>query len=236
LDDNNIEEFPIEICDCPLLERLSIKGNKLKELPEELAKLRKLERLDLMDNRFQSLPYVLLDWGNTFALNHRWGFSIETTFFNNTKIFDLLNKKAFKVLSRADKINYFKLFANVEIQISNLSQMTVRKAMNAKVTAVADNALEYLTKNSAQTIQAGSEILILGKTAGEKNALISQIETCGLQHTTKLKDSTTHVLVSSRSNKKLDKLPEAMHWNWITEVQLIHYMDKVQPSFFDGNG
>jgi Leucine-rich repeat (LRR) protein len=231
LDDNNIEEFPVEVCDCPLLERLTIKGNKLKELPEELAKLRKLDRLDLMDNRFQSLPYVLLDWGDTFALNHRWGFSIDSTLFHNAKIFDLLNKKAFKVLSRSDKVHYFKLFSKDKIQISNLSQMTVRKAINAKVTAVADSALEYLTQKSASTIQLGSEVLILGKIAGEKNKLISQIEACGLQYTTKLKDSTTHVLVSSRSNKKLDKLPDTIHWNWITEVQLMYYIDKIQPSF-----
>ena len=231
LDNNDFKEFPIEICDCKLLANFSIRGNQLEELPEDLAKLKKLNRAAFTNNKFKQLPYILLDFGNTFALNHRWGFSIEPSLFNNAPLFELLNKKAFQQLSRAEKIDYFKLFIKDDKQMETLPHTTIRKALNAKVSVVADNALDYLTKGAADSLKIGSELLILGKTTRAKSDLLTQIEACGLKTTTKIKDSTTHILVSARGNKKLEKLPEEVHWHWITEAQLIHYMDKVQPSF-----
>ena len=100
--------------------------------------------------------------------------------YNNAKLFDLLNKKAFKALTREGKIDYYHIFINDHEEMSKLGEMTLRQALNAKVTIVADNALDYLTKESGKGLSTTSKLLIWGKTTKEKPALIAQMESCGI--------------------------------------------------------
>ncbi|WP_460503575.1 leucine-rich repeat domain-containing protein, partial [Hymenobacter agri] len=60
LTDNQLEELPAEIGNCPQLQKLMLAGNQLTALPETLAHCTNLELLRIAANRLTALPAWLL--------------------------------------------------------------------------------------------------------------------------------------------------------------------------------
>ncbi|WP_175921707.1 leucine-rich repeat-containing protein kinase family protein [Burkholderia latens] len=60
LTDNEIDELPAGIGDCPRLQKLMLAGNRLRALPAEMAACRALELVRVSANRLDALPDWLL--------------------------------------------------------------------------------------------------------------------------------------------------------------------------------
>lgn len=235
LENNAFEIFPEAISSCVAMYNIDLEGNKIQNLPESLSNLKELKSINLRNNQFEYLPEVLLDWTHTFALDAKSLFSIEPKayeeFYEKSNIFNLVQLSGFQNLSRVDKIIHFKLYIDDPNQIALLNHKDIRAALNSKVSLVADNALKYLTQTAGDSLNANSRILILGKTSKDKETLQEQLTSCGLYICKNIQDNPSHILVSSKGNKNLEKLPEIVHWQWITEAQVNQYIDLVQPTF-----
>lgn len=64
----NLEAFPIEVCQLPNLEMLSLSGQNIKTLPAEIGNLKKLKELYLYANAFMKLPNEICNLTNLVNL------------------------------------------------------------------------------------------------------------------------------------------------------------------------
>ncbi|MCP4442797.1 MAG: hypothetical protein GY810_28160 [Aureispira sp.] len=228
LDNNSFKEFPMALCSLTGLCDLFLRSNKLKALPIELSKLNNLYNFYIEKNKFTAFPPVLFNW---YSFSKAFILSFDKKLSNNKDILSFLQKKSFRALSSIEQQLCFDLFCYKKTVLKKMKLEHFYYGLNSRVPKVSENALEYLTAQQAPVFKKGDEVLILGKTSRKKSELSKQLKNCGLKYTTKIKDSTTHVLISARNNKGLDKLPSKVHWNWIIESDLINYLDKIQPSY-----
>jgi Leucine-rich repeat (LRR) protein len=235
LNNNSFSDFPDVVCNCKKLFALELASNQLTSIPYDIYKLSQLKNFNIQKNNFTSFPPALFNWYSYSACKstriYEWGFRLEKSFSNGKKTDDFLANKLFKSLPRDEQLLCFNIFCNHNSVLQKMNILSLYYGLNSRVPIVSDNVLDFLTAQQAPDINVGDEILILGKTTRKKSELTKQLKNCGLKYTTKIKDSTTHVLISSRSNKGLEKLPPDIHWNWIIESELINYLDKIQPTY-----
>ncbi|MCP4442616.1 MAG: hypothetical protein GY810_27220 [Aureispira sp.] len=240
LNNNKFSTFPKVVCELLKLQSLQLYNNQLTEdLPKELFLLPKLEKLGIGKNQFKNFPYVVLAWFQAQKYSY-WTLSVDKELRNNVYLGDIhkfLQSASYKKLEPRFRNGIFDLFINDKNRITLLSQELLLLAINLANTTVAISALDaLLLRSKAKKLEKGSELVILGKTTKGKKELIALMKDCGLKYSTKVTENTTHVLLSVRSNKGLDKLPEIVSWSWITEAILTAYLDKVQPSFLVEKG
>lgn len=228
---SNLTTFPAMLSQCKALKTLQLRSNKITTIPEGLLGFYALEDLDLVDNPIAHFPSVLLEWWSQIGSDPKKMFYINPSLYANCTITKLFKSKYFAPLDRVDKQYYFDLYCNHLLAIEKIPTLALQSALNAKISLVADHALTFLTQNTLPILTPNSEIVLLGKTKQPKKELVTKLEACGLKTSTKLSPNTTHIMVSSRSNKGLDKLPNTVTWNWITEAQLMQYIDQVNPAY-----
>lgn len=233
LKNNQLHFFPTAFCQCETLTHLYISGNPMRDLPQELEALKNLEVFHAQNIPFRKFPTVLLGWKNTWAKPTKELFQIDKNLYHGTgqELWRLLQSKTFSNFNIKEKKQYFSLYNKDNKQIAKLPKAVIRKATNIKINTIADHAVEHLTNGNEESLGAESKILVLGKLKKERLVLEQKLAAVGITLVSKIKSSFTHVLISARGNKRMDKLPFESNWKWITEAQVMAYVDQVNPDY-----
>lgn len=229
--ENLLTEFPSELCKIYGLYNVRLDHNKIKEVPECITHWKELHSLDLKNNAFEEYPDVLLEWDCAFGTKAHWFLSIDKHLYYEKPIWELFRKNAYKSLDRKDKRHYFYLFTQDIPKIKTIPSVELIALLNAKVTEVADNTVRYLTSNSDEILKKGDNVLISCKIEGDKKKLIERLISCGIEVVTSYEQKPTHVVIRSRGNNHLERIPKKTNFQFITEHHLTKTIDALDPGY-----
>ena len=195
---------------------LEIRDTSLENLPIQISEIRNLKQLIITDNpEIKYLPEEIFCMPNLNDVTfHKNGFpSLEAT-----KLFEEGQKNE---TAKHDMAIFLALLQGNEAYLQkNASIQHILLALNSSVKMLREKAQLWLGKQELTTsLDANSEILILGKFEMSLAEVKDKIAGLGYQVAKKWSKKTTHVLVGDKpGNKLLPLLDEST--SWITEKHL----------------
>ncbi len=229
LTNNALSELPELDEDCLHLRELRIAGNRLESLsPNFIKKLKALTFLDIRNNPYKQLPLAILNldlnsngcrlYAQDLGLDEDWlkatSFSILLKAFKAVSLDFEGRKVAYQLLTRSSKRTF--------------EQGSLLKCLTLKHQEIGERALEQLLLQQQEALANNpldekSELAIWGKTNLPKKSLKEKIKEKGIQYVTKIKATTTHVVLAPPI--KLPSINNVEQLVFIDEATLLNFLE-----------
>lgn len=195
---------------------LEIRDTSLEHLPVEIAEIRNLKRLTISENpEMKHLPEEIFLMPNLNDVTfHKNGFPSSEA----TKLFEEGQKNK---TAKHDMAIFLALLQGNEAYLQkNASLKHILSALNSSVKMLREKAQLWLGKQELSTsLDANSEVLILGKFEASLAEVKDKIIEQGYTIANKWSNKTTHVLVGDKPGDKLSPLLDETI-TWLTEKHL----------------
>lgn len=211
---------------------LSIKSCGLQQLPREIFSFAQLQYLNIASNQIDRLPLDIVDLAELHTIETTKTPLAKATEAKSGKPINRLLKllKANQASSSFKKIN-LALLLNDTAHLAQVPLEALLPALNVAQSVVRENALvalEHHIPNETNSMKHQDAVVtIIGKNKGLPiNKTYQQLKDLGIQTSRTLQANTTHVVLGTEPDKKLDQAM-ALDPIWVLPQHLRSFLQEI---------
>ncbi|MCH2044219.1 MAG: hypothetical protein MK212_08740 [Saprospiraceae bacterium] len=216
------------------LSELCLQNNEITSLPDDFF-VNYPAYLYLSHNPLQSIPESFWKWFGKRSLQNRMVYGGELhlghcllTGVDLENIYQMRAKTFYKSANRSTQNGLIAIYANHQKKMAKLPISVLYLALQSRNNRLIGHSLQFLCQYTFKApIRKNSRILALNLSAKEIKVLNDQLLRFDIKIEHQYHPKIDYILLGFKGNNKLDKLPQDIHWEWITEQTIQHYLAEV---------